>query len=197
MKIRGELLKIQASPYDEKGEKLEPEELPAERILLTETRIKGSIDQELHDPIRTSVNVQSTVGKFANGLRTMCAQCKHFDGEGWLKRKAILERSGAEGTIFLNGMRSALIQQGLGPASGMHATPDEDIDLEHAISFMGYCKALCEHLKDEILVHPMSGCPKEVCTPSQPNGFFENTNLDSQRIGDAAYDSVMNKAVIK
>lgn len=193
MKVNEQLLKIQSLPYDELGNKLEPEALPAERILVIDAPVRGSIDQQIGGAIRSSINIQGTVSQFANGLRTMCAECVHFDPGAWERRKAQLEGS-KEGVNQLNNMRWALIQEGLGPAEGMHVTQENEVDLEHAIAFLGVCRALTEHKRDETYVHPMSGCPDEVCTPTHPDGFFETRNYETRRAGDAAYDDVMRKA---
>lgn len=183
MKIDNQLLRIQALPYDEKGEKLEPEAMPAERILLSESPMLGNIDRMEHGNLPVKVTVQGTAGQFANNLRSMCAQCKHFDNLNWLKRKQQLENSG-EGVRLLNNMHWELMNQGL----------DNDHDREQALGMMGYCKAISEMQKDDVLVHLTGGCPPEYCTPSQPNGFFDDVNFDSKRIADKAYDSVMKQA---
>ncbi len=193
MKIRQELLKIQGSPFDERGDRLEPEALPAEKVLVIDAPVTGSIDQQNHGAIRSSVNIQGNVGMFANKLRTMCAECRHFDGPAWERKRALLEGS-KEGVAALNNIRWELINQGLGPADALHKTQEDETDLEHAIAFMGVCRALSEHVKDDVIVHPMGGCPPDVCTESAPNGYFEHANAETRLAGDKAYDRVMRDA---
>lgn len=192
MKIKEQLLRIQASPYDDRGQRLEPEERPAERILVVDTPMKGNLDQQHHGHMRTSVNIQGNAHQFANGLRTMCAQCKHFDGDAWQKKKRQLSAS-KEGVQLLNGIRVEMINQGLGPATEMHSNEDE-LDLEHAISFMGFCRAQTEMHREEVLVHPMGGCPPEICTETSPLGYFEDANEATKRIGSAEYDRIMRQS---
>lgn len=196
MEIVGELLRIDPSMRDEKGEKIEPEARVADRVLLTEAPMSMNQSGQAVGNLRCSVSIQGTAGEFAEQVRSMCAQCIHWDQGAWLERKRLLEQS-KEGVQVLNGIRWELTQLGLGPqATEMHADPDGVLDLEHAISMMGICRALTELKRDPegVLTHAMARCPEEVCSESAPHGFFDDKSAATERIGAQAYDRVMRQA---
>ncbi len=189
-----DILRIQASDYDvETGHKLEPEEKPAERVVPFDAPLIGSIDQQQHGTFRTSVAVGGTVADFANGIRTMCGLCKHFDEKAWHKLKRSLEAS-KDGVRQLNVIREALISTGNARIREMHQTPEGDIDLEHALMMMGVCHPLTEMKRDPVMVHPESTCPPEVRTESAPDGFFEPLNRETDKAGAQGFDAIMRRA---
>lgn len=189
MKIKAELLKIDSSLFDVRGQRIEPEARVAEKILVSDTQVTAhGQPHKVLGSMKTSINVQGTVGQFANELRSMCASCKHFDMNAWQKMRGQLSKKD------LDNVKGALISQGLGPVPGAQATAKDEEELERAVNFMGVCKSISEQQKTRVVVHPMARCPPEYCTQSAPLGFFENTNLDTQRATDAAYDQVMRNA---
>lgn len=193
MLVKGEMLRIQGSDYDaDTGAKLEPEEKPAERLLVVDGKTTGSLDGRVLGEIPTRVAIQGNVGMFANGLRTMCSMCKHFDQHAWTEMKRRMEGS-KEGVQMLNVMRAGMLDTGNARFDNMHQDPDGGVDLEHALSFMGVCRALTEHYREPITVHPIGGCPDEVCTQLAPEGFFQPTD-PQQKVANAAYDQIMRNA---
>ena len=198
MEVKDDLIRVQASDYDESGNKLEPEEKPAERILPVDAPVDMSMSGERVGSLRAAVTVQATAGEFAHALQNVCGGCRHFNNPRWRSfiRRAETSLS-KEKLKALNGVRAALLEQGLANLDD-NSNPLDQRDIENVLGCLGVCNALTEiRGGDELIVHPESRCPENVITPSMPNGYFQSVSKDSRRITDRAYDMVMGYATGK
>jgi hypothetical protein len=190
MNIKGDLLRIQSADYDlETGHKIELEEKPAERVLITDAQITGQLDQQNHGSIRASVVLGGNVQQFAEGMRTMCATCKHVDHAAWTAYRRKMASS-ADGRALLLEMLSALDATG-------NAKVEWDklsVEAEQALLYMGICHPMTEIKNDPIIVHPESTCPPELCSDMQPHGLHEPVSSDADKAGSAAFDLIMRRA---
>lgn len=187
MEIRGDFLRIQGSDRDtETGDKIELEEKPAERVLLTDGFVTGSIDKQIHGSMQTSVAISGNVIGFAEGMRSLCATCKHFDQPAWLQHKRKMESSAA-GVTILNQLAAALNDTG-------NANIMDPVAREQALQFMGVCHPITEMKNDVVAVHPESSCPGELCGPGNPRGLHVPVSSDAEKAGSQAFDAIMRRA---
>lgn len=160
--------------------------MPAERLLEVPALVTGNLTGENLGELSSSIAVQKTAGDFANECRKQCASCKHFDAPAWQRLKAKWECS-KEGVQQLNQMRAGIMEVGLSKVKELHQAPDGDIDLEHALAFLGVCHPLTEIHNDPVIVHPMSGCPDGL-------DLWEAANTDADKISASAFDQIMHAA---
>lgn len=197
MRIKSDLLKISKVPFTADGQKLEVEEQAAARVLGTEV---GATDQRGNPlgAMRTQIIAETTIGEIANQIRHKCKDCKHFDQPAMVK---MIQKAGASGDKRLhqglNEIRAALLQSQNASLTQMHEGADGDLDVEHALASMGYCRALSDKLNDLIVVHPMAGCPEDTITPQSPHGLFQARSRASEKDASAAYDKLLNLARTK
>lgn len=194
MKIKNDLLRIQASDYDERGQRLEPEEKPAERILPVDAPVSGQLDGQLKGNLRATVNVQGTVGQFAMQVRQLCAGCRWFDPRAFQEYRRANELSKAK-QKEMNAIRAALLETGV--ADFDESNPLDVKDVEAQLASMGICRAITEAMRDPMIVHPESTCPEEYRSQSSPEGFYVPLNMETEKIGSAAFDQVMRQATGK
>ncbi len=193
MEIKDDFIQIASTAIDADGNKLEPEEQPARRVLITDTQAKDQHGNVL-GAMDTSIVLESTAGEIAEGFRSFCSQCKHFDPDAWAKIRRAWSNPLHPEHKALNFIRSGLLQTRNAQLRDMHAGQDGDIDLEHAVALLGICHPLTEIKNDVIIVHPLSCCPDEVKGPSSPDGLFEDKSKDAEKRGSAAFDLLMRKA---
>jgi len=193
VKIKQDVMHITSQPVHEDGTKVEAEEQTVSRILTTdvETNVGGGI--------AGSIVVSKNVAEFAQLARSTCGLCRHFDNESFVSflRKADSPAAPMHVREGVNSMRANLLQTQNASLNAMHSGMDGDMDVEHAIGTLGFCRALRDIAGDDVVVHPLSSCPPETIDASRPAGLFSPKDRDSERIGDAAYDALMNKAAGK
>lgn len=195
MKIKNDLLHITNQPTKDDGSAAEPEEQTVSRILMTDLDAAGSGGNALGS-MKGSIVVASQVSEFANALRHPCANCKHFDNRAF---EAFVEKADHPASPIhvretINAMRAALLQTMNASVHAMHTGQDGDMDVEHALRALGFCRALGEAMNDHVVVHPLSSCPPEAISPDRPQGWFVARDRASEKAGDAAYDSIMARA---
>jgi hypothetical protein len=207
MKIRGDMLKISSGALNIKGEKLEPEEQLARREVTAEAVVKlgvGPGNGRQVGVIPTKIVTDQLAIEQAQSLLTLCGNCVHFRNQEWVAHLSKADAPGApiERKRAVNLIRAALMQTQSPAIADMSAGQDNDVDIEHALRLLGYCRALYLHLRNLgkndaeaiTLVHPASTCPADVKTPSQPEGFFAFATPEAKKAANAAYDSVMRQA---
>lgn len=195
MDIKNDEIRISTVNFTKEGDKLEPEEQAAARIL-TGTAPLTHGTTKLAGNIPMQVIGETTVGDLARTFRRQCRTCKHFDHDNWvriLRTKALSEvRTDQE---ELNKLRAGLLQTQNASVHDMHLGQDGDIDIEHALASLGICRALTETLNDAIIVHPLSSCPDDVITPTSPDGFYQAKDDHQDKEAASAYDLILRKAM--
>jgi len=187
MDVKSDRLRIQGSRIDtETGQRLEPEEVPAERVLEIPAPMQGHMTGEYFGELRASVNVQKTTGEFAQQVRHSCATCKHFDARAWHQLQSKWEVS-KEGVQMLNAVRAGIMDVNLARFQDMHLSPEGDTDLEHALSFLGVCHPHTEIRNDPFIVHPLSGCP-------EGPDYWQPRDTDADRAASTGFDQIMQTA---
>lgn len=198
MKIKADLLRVRSVPVDDKGQKMEPEAQPAQRILKTDSEVTTRDGKKLGS-IPTDIVYETSAGELAQAMRHPCFQCKHFDQKAWFKLFRSWTDPGAPKAMReqLNAIRAALLTTNNAKLADQHVSQEGDMDVEHALSQLGICRVLTEVHNDAIIVHPTGGCPPEICTPTQPDGFYEAKDKDADRLGSQTFDNVMKLATGK
>lgn len=178
----------------ESGERVEPEEKPARRILggtIGTTTDHG----ESAGRMRARVILETTVSELAIGMRNSCFSCKHFDQHAWavFMRKAWATK---EGMQTLNNIRAALeVSENLALRE-QHQGMDGEMDLEHALSSLGICQALTEaHGEKPWIVYPGGSCPQTVPEKGTPFGnAYQPRDSAAEKQSSSAFDAIMRRA---
>ncbi len=173
---------------DGEGEKLEPEERPARRLVTLDAPVSGSIDGATGQQMAATVSIEATAGEFAFGMRKMCLLCVHFDQRAWIALKRSWELGGIDKQMALNEIRAALLETQNAQIQDMQRDASGDTDVENALTaHHGICHALSEQAKDVIIVHQACVCPE---------GFdgFKARNPEADKFGSAAFDSILRTA---
>jgi hypothetical protein len=193
MDVKGERIEVLPLTHDEAGNKIEPEQAPARRLLDVSDGITiGGQKTEKELPI--TVSVEMSAGELAVGLSEPCMGCKHFDPSAWKQYRRTLE-STADGQRELNKMRWAIIGTGNAAIQARHAAPDGDTDVEHALAMLGVCHPLTDLLGDVTIVYPMATCPATL--PQHPEPIpkcYAPKTGDDVRKRSFVFDSVMRAA---
>jgi len=193
LNIKGERIEILPLTHDEAGNKIEPEQAPARRVLdVSDGILVNGKKTEKELPI--SVSMELPAGRLAVGLSEPCASCKHFDAKAWKEYRRKLE-STAEGQKELNRMRYAIIGTGNAALQARHAGADGDLDVEHALSMLGICRPLTELLRDVTIVYPMATCPSALPQhPSPIAKMYTPKTSDDARMRSKVFDNIMHAA---
>lgn len=196
MKIKADLLRIKTGPYNHNGQRVEPEQQGVQRVLVTEFDAKMQGQQKTVGKIKGEIVYNTSVGEMANAMRNPCFGCRHFDPAAWRKLFVYWNDPTAPVDLRrnLNGIRAALLQTQNAEITDKSTGQDGDMDVEHALSLLGICHPLTEIHKEPVMVYPTGTCPGEVCTPTQPNGFYEPTSVEAERQGSQMFDHVMKLA---
>lgn len=196
MNIKNDEIRISTINFNEKGDKLEPEEQAAARIITADSPMMHGqgLSGKVVGAIPTQIIADTTAGEMAQTLRHQCRSCKHFDHENWVKilrTKNLSEiRSDHE---QLNNLRARLLQTQNASLTEMHTAVDGDIDIEHAMASLGLCRALTETLQDAVIVHPLGSCPDEVITVSSPHGLYQSKDEQAAKEAASLYDLILRK----
>ncbi len=201
LRIKSDLLKVRMLPHDDVGQKIEPEQQPAARVMTVEggapVNMRGN-DQQVGQ-IPTQIIAETTAVEAANAMRFKCFMCQNFDQKAWNKIRLIWGNS-SDKELFkrLNGVRMALGMTTNQEIARRSQGRDEDFDIEHALTQLGICHPLTEiNGSGVVIVSPISTCPDDVCTVSNPQGLFQAKDKDHEKIGSAAFDSIMQMAAGK
>lgn len=187
MKINGEKVEVVPLTHDERGEKIEPEQAPARRLLdvsdtITLTGANGEVQSTAVMPM--SVSVEMPAGELALGMSQPCFSCKHFDQRAWYEYRRARE-STLEGRAELQAMREELIRS---------ANADVD-EVEFAMQSMGICRLLTEARNDAVIVYPVSTCPDTLPNTTTPfPRSYEPRTSDDARQSTLTFDSIMRTA---
>ena len=198
MRIKQDLLHITNAPTKDDGERAEPEEQTVSRVLVTEFEAAGT-NGKTSGVMQGSIVAASQVSDFSRALRYGCATCKHFDMEGFASFLNRADHPAAPMHVreTVNSMRAALLQTMNASVNAMHAGQDGDMDVEHALRALGFCRALSESVNEPVIVHPLSSCPPESITETRPQGYYVAKDSTSEKVANSAYDSIMARAAGK
>jgi hypothetical protein len=186
MKINSEQLQVVPLTHDEKGEKIEPEQAPARRLLdvsdtITLTGRGGEVQSTAVMPM--SVSVEMPAGELARGFSQPCFSCKNFDLAAWGEyleaRKATVD-----GRAELQALQEEFIR-GAGADAG---------DADFTFRMMGVCRILSEAQRDVVAVHPASTCPDQLKDGSPFPRSYRPRTSDDERQSSATFDSIMRTA---
>ncbi len=155
------------------------------------------------------VEYNTTAGEMAQGARTACAGCRHFDVRAWHKFLSLATgpASKAEDRETINAMKGRIMMAGYGVLDAKG-----EVDIDATVMLHGICRVLSDIVEGFVGRDPMhwpviswreSSCPTyvqagphrtEVVTPAAPYGFFKPVDLDAQKIGAQRYDQILNDA---
>lgn len=191
--IESDVLRVSVNTHHpETGEKLEPEEKPAQRILGTHAPVEhgqGPMAVGVGS-MPTQVIVEAPAIELAKGAREMCMGCKNFDNRAWFelfraKSSTISGREELEqlceflgftnnGEIFMDG--------------------EGEVDLAETLKNCGICHPLTEVLGEPLIVSPISSCPKTLADGRPFESCFEPASNEAEKRGTAVFDAVMRQA---
>lgn len=157
------------------------------------------------------VRYETTAGALADGSKTACGVCSHWDQKAWTKmvRDADSPLATAEDRQTITQARTRLIK-----AFGVEQA-------EEALRQFGICKVMTEIIHGWVKRDPIhypavtfqsANCPTyvsaglsplgipnriELVTPASPHGLFKARDVESQVIGDKRRDTVLYDAAGK
>lgn len=206
MKVDKQEIRIIPATHDQAGEKLEPEQRPAEIVLHTGTTIQLGTDPRkvnVSDGIQIPglVTVDAVAGDIADAARNRCADCAHFDRAAWIT----LYKKWRVGTYTeqqqLNALRETADRVNDEDYRDKHTDQDGDLDTEHAIQALGVCHALTDYWSkfkgepDYQLFDPACSCPDQFGPDGAYLGAcFKPRDIVAKRKGAQGYDKVMQAA---
>lgn len=146
------------------GDKVEPEQQPVEKIAPLPVSVDMAVPnyENPGPPIKTkhvtneynsTIAVGLSAGEVAKGFQTMCANCKHFDPEGFQKYlKAAEARHDADALQELERAKVAMIDFGVvsGPGALQAA--------EQSLRSLGRCIAWSDQTGMFQATHPAATC---------------------------------------
>jgi hypothetical protein len=192
MDIKDTKIEVASLPFNERGEKLEPEEQPAK--LTQSGSAPVALAGTLTGSMPISIEQHLSAGALAATVRDPCGTCKHFDRTAWHKHVRFLGSS-YNGKQMLNNIMAELIATQNVSVQDLHRSPiDNDFDTQHAVNSMGVCRVLSEVHNDLVAVHPLGVCPPEMRSAPMPRGFYVPVDKDTERAGSAAFDKIMEMA---
>lgn len=206
MKIDKQEIRIIPATHDVGGEKLEPEQRPAEIALHTGATLRmgnGPIAAESSPTahIPGIVTLDAVAGDIANSMRNRCGDCAHFDRPAWIALYKKWRVGTYEEQQQLNALRAAADKVNDEEYRAKHEDQDGDLDTEHAIQAMGICHALTDYWSkikgaaDEQLFTPECSCPDQFGPDNTYLGAcFKPRDVNARKHGDKGYDSIMQAA---
>lgn len=209
MKIdQQEIRVVPATTDPATGEKLEPEERPAEiRNYTAMPLVMGSDPRNVSFAgpsltVRGVVSVDMVAGEVADALRKRCADCRHYDRKAWMHLYRQWRVGSYEEQQKLNALRATASSVGDEDYRQKHMDAEQgEVDVEHAIQDMGICHALTDYWSkilgrnEEMLFAPECGCPDEFGPDNTYLGrLFMPRDGGAAKRGAQQYDKVMQAA---
>jgi hypothetical protein len=208
MKIDSQEIRIVPATEDLGGNKLEPEERPAEiryGMSLPLTLGTGPTQRTEGAPIhqvRGLATVDMTAGELANSMRKRCGDCVYFDRNGWRKLYKEWKVGTYEQQQNLNTLREAAERVDDDAFRAKHMDQEQgEVDTDHVLADMGICQALTDYWsailkkREEMLFMPECGCPDQFGPDGAYLGFlFKPRDASAEKRGSKVFDNVMNMA---
>lgn len=187
MEIRSDHLVIQHYDRDLEGNPVEPEQQPATRILGVDGPTSLGATPTGKE-LTTTVELSDTAGQFAQGFRSQCHLCRHFQPEAAQRVIQAWKAGTLDQRHVLNQIRGALMEtQNTRVQEQMINPQDGDTDVEHGLSLLGLCEVFTELTQDVLFVHPTGCCPED-------QNYFVAKDIASEKYGSAKFDEIMRKA---
>lgn len=191
---------------DVEGEPIEPEQQAAEVVQPMKTLVTiggramaqdvalSSLPEQVQQAARQQqghIVHETTAGELATSTLHRCMHCRFFDQAGWTGILKAAQASGDKMKLHeLNGIRGMIAENMDVNLRDSHDLDKAgDLDLEHALNSLGVCRALTEHMHEEIIVHPTSSCPDD-----QPFFFKPRGGLAAAKAATSGYDWIMRRA---
>jgi hypothetical protein len=196
MKVKKEYFAFASGQRDASGQKLEPEQQTAAHVVQVSIPATGSLSGQHRGEVSGAIIVEQTAQEMALKVAGRCGHCKHFDHANCQNHLRAMDHPGAtiEQRQQVNQMRAGLIETQNAALHDRHMGHDGEMDVEHALASLGYCRVLSEVMNEETVVHPLSFCPNEIRTPEMPMGYFQPKDQENARAGSAKYDEIMQRA---
>lgn len=192
MEISDPKVEIASLPFDERGERIEPEAQPAKIVQSGNAPMTVGFGETIGSlPMRIENHL--TAGALAATVRDPCGTCKYFARGAWTMIVKKL-RSSYEGRQRLNSIMAELLATENISVEEMHAGADGDFDTDHAVNSLGLCRILSEIHADDVIVHPLGVCPPEMRSALKPRGAYVARESDYEKSGAVAYDAVLRAA---
>jgi len=195
MDIKDDQLKVLPIEHNpETGDKLEPEERPAERRLVIGGEMAQMTDQ-MGRPLGAfdqSISIEMPAIDLAHGVRANCFGCKHWNQRAWHAWLSKMSQS-KEGNQHLERWRHALV-------ATSNVNPEDRASINMALLACGICEPLSEAAGAPMVTYPQAFCPTVVPETNPPVPFGDNfapRDLDMEKFGSMAFDSVMHAALGK
>lgn len=195
IEIESDVTQIASGVTDDKGQKLEPEEQPARRIL--GTHIDANYGQAIVGKgLRSSVMLYDTAQQFALEAKSECRLCKHWNKRLW---KEVLDEAIASpdplDQKMLFRMMGDLADSTNPQLQEMQANEEGEMDLYRGLRFFGACMIQTEMHHSPVFSHAVSTCQHIL----GPNGervvdYFEPISHNADVQGASAYDRIMSMA---
>lgn len=195
MKTDGsELLKVDSTPVDALGNKLEPEEriavevmpLPVDLTLANHAVRPGT--EPAIGTMRGAVETESTAGDVAINTATRCELCEHWRHEDWTRHLAAIEDT-REGEKQIERLRGELLGRAVGDIEDRRAIEPEDfIRVNFSIKReFGICAAFTESTGMVTASPFYGGCPLD-------DSRFKMRDRESKRLASTGYDKILRLA---
>lgn len=180
------------------GARPEPEEMPAQRVLGVAHELYGNVDRKPLGEQKVIITTEEPVRTFAQGVRSQCRDCKHFDNPDWMKLKRIWDFSGDPAKLrMLNNLRLTADSVRSDDVKDMHVGMDGGYDVEAALNSMGVCHAFTEINNEETIVHPLASCPEHLSSGQPAPMMFAPKDAATDRRINQTYDTIMGQAAGK
>lgn len=166
--------------------------------------------------IPAAVQYTTSAGEMAQGARTSCGSCKHFDVKAW--REFLIKATGPASTpewrATIRTMEARIAMAGYGYAADNDHAED---GVQKTLYNHGICRVLSDWVESQAGRDPNwwpvvpwreASCPTvcragagkpqlQVVTAQQPYGLYKPRDLDAQKAGAARYDAMMHAAAGK
>lgn len=193
MDIKGEKIEVVPLTRDQNGERIEPEQAPARRLLDVSDRVKLTHNGEKTDAtLPMSISVEMPAHELAMGMSQPCFSCRHFDQKAWYEYRRSREGT-IDGRDEMARYKAELIRT-TNAAPTVDAS-GENVDVEFAMRSMGICRVLTEACREATIVYPVSTCPAALPKTGEafPRAYVPRTSDDAKQ-STATFDSIMRSA---
>ena len=182
---------------DDKGQPLEPEEQPVDRIITTLGKVTyGNAPGQgtpVNMPVRASVTAELTANELAADFATQCEFCANWDPEGYRRDRM----AGVITSDELDDQRANVLELANAAELDSFARDRADLILYETL---GRCNALTELCKPilpaealPIYMHVRGGCPQYLPDGTRISSLFK-PRPDARRTVTGIRDRILNTA---
>jgi hypothetical protein len=189
MKITSDRIEITSGARDMAGERLEPEQQPTVRRMLSEALAQGTMTGEKAGKMAVEIQHHTTAGELAAQLRHACVNCANYDEQAFRSWVQSCLEGGPAKRTELKGVMQVLAAQGRLSDDQLMMNldgPDAARILSVIAPGIGLCRVLSELAKEPVIVSGMGMDPEGF------DGFRPTTK--GQANGGRAFDLIMQRA---